>query len=120
MGRGEDGFQSVEHLVGHLPPERPLFGEAKRVFLRAGVGVARLEVLKSLNPSVGQTGPPTESLVVMPSDVAVGELGYLEVGKSSKPRVEVTSDDLGHCHGGVEHLRGVGKRTIHVGHPAEL
>ena len=83
MRRGEDAFQAIEHLLGYVSAERPLLSKAEHVLFYVGIRSTFLELPEFPNLLVGYSGPPTEGLVIVPSDVAVGELSHLEVGKLS-------------------------------------
>lgn len=95
LGR-EGGFESSKHVFGDSPLGRPLLGEAENVLLVFGVSLALLETGEVPNLLVGQPGPPTEGLVVIPSDVARGEVGHLEVRELPELRGELAPDGLGH------------------------
>lgn len=118
---GREGeFESFEDGRVHLTRDRPLLGEPENVALRLGVGRALLEAGEVANLFVGQPSPPTEGLVVVPSDVAAGEVGHLEVGEFAELGVEFAADGLGHRHGRRENLRRVGEGAVHVRNLAEF
>lgn len=120
MFRREISREPFHHVGIHFADDRPLLRESKDIPFPVIVFEAGLEIVQIAKLLDSQSRPSTKGLVVMPSDVAVGEFDDLEVSEFAELRVEAAPCGLRHGDGRVEDSRSVGERAKHVRHLTEL
>lgn len=117
---GEHETQSIEHFLIDTALRSPLLCKAQDLFLLLGIDSTCFKACELLDLFVGQSGLATVELMVVTTDMTVGELGDLEIREFADLRTQVAADRLGHRDGSAKHFRRMRERAIHIGHLSKL